>query len=84
MTTTEEQATVTCGDDVQSEIESVEVAVLLSVIFDGLSQMRPDLQMILDGRGIDRQKFSRDVRELVAVMITHPEADWEKAAAVST
>lgn len=62
---------------VPQSIEPVEVAVLLSLIFYGISPMRPDLQMILESRGIDREKFSHDVRHLVTVMVTTPEARWE-------
>jgi len=66
------------GKTVPLCIEPVEVAVLLSLIFDGMSPMRPDLAMILERRGIDRARFSHDVRQLITVMITTPEAGGEK------
>jgi len=77
--TTENQAEVsTAHETTRHGIEPVEVAVLLSVIFDGVSQIRPDLQMILTSRGIDGDKFSQDVRQMVSTMITVPETRWEE------
>lgn len=64
-------------------IEPVEVAVLLSLIFDGMSTMRPDLAMILESRGIDRDRFSHDVRQLITVMVTTPEACGENGRSPS-
>jgi len=57
---------------IRSDVEPEELAVLLSIISDGITNLRPDLQMILAGRGVDREKFSRDVRRLVTVMIANP------------
>jgi hypothetical protein len=62
------------GKTIPPGIEPVEVAVLLSLIFDGMSQIRPDLKMILESRGIDGDRFSHDVRHLMTVMITTPDA----------
>jgi hypothetical protein len=66
------------AEPVQSHIEPVEVAVLLSVVFDGISRIRPDLQMVLDSRGIDRQAFSRDVAGLIAGLIANTGIDWDR------
>ena len=77
MTTKDQTEKCTGNEQTRQEIEPVEVAVLLSVIFDGVSQMRPDLQMILASQGIDGNKFSHDVRQMVTTMITVPEARWE-------
>jgi AcrR family transcriptional regulator len=54
---------------IRSDVEPEEIAVLLTMISDGITNMRPDLQMILAGRGIDGERFSRDVRHLIAGMI---------------
>ena len=51
--------------------EPEEIAVLLTMITDGINNMRPDLQMILASRGIDKEKFSRDARRLITAMITN-------------
>lgn len=67
----------TSGETVAPGIEPVEVAVLLSLIFDGMSPIRPDLEMILKSRGIDKDRFAQDVRHLVTVMVTTPEACGE-------
>jgi AcrR family transcriptional regulator len=59
------------GDgSIRSDVEPEEIAVLLTMISDGINNMRPDLLMILASRGIDKEKFSRDVKRLVTAMIT--------------
>lgn len=56
---------------IRSDVEPEEIAVLLTMISDGINNMRPDLLMILASRGIDKEKFSRDVKRLITAMITN-------------
>lgn len=56
---------------IRSDVEPEEIAVLLTMISDGINNMRPDLLMILASKGIDKEKFSRDVKRLITAMITN-------------
>jgi hypothetical protein len=72
------------NDTQATEIEPVEIAVLLSLIFDGMSQIRPDLKMILEQKGVCQEQFSHDVSTLVTTMITTtPQASWKSEGSVS-
>lgn len=55
---------------IRSDVEPEEIAVLLTMISDGINNMRPDLLMILASRGIDKEKFSKDIKRLITAMIT--------------
>jgi len=56
---------------IRSDVEPEEIAILLTMISDGINNMRPDLLMILASRGIDKEKFSRTVKRLIMAMITN-------------
>jgi TetR/AcrR family transcriptional regulator len=50
-------------------LDPVEVAVVYTLLLESMPNMRIDLKNALDGRGIDRQKFISDIRELMGKMI---------------
>ncbi len=55
---------------IRSDVEPEEIAVLLTLISDGIINMRPDLVMILASKGVDKEKFALDVKRLITAMIT--------------
>ena len=54
---------------IRSDVDPVEAAVLLSSIAKRMSDIPPDHEKILESRGIDHDKFVRDVEELIRHMI---------------
>lgn len=55
------------------DLDPVEVTVFLTMIVKGLTEMRPDLQNVLESRGIDKHRFFADVAGFVHCMLMNNE-----------
>lgn len=56
--------------EIRQDVDSVEAAILLSVIFNGMVNMGDWSKEILESRGINQEKFSNDVGDLFLNMLT--------------
>ncbi len=57
------------GGEIRPDVDPVEAAVLLSVIFNGRVNMGDWSKEILESRGIDEQKFTKDTGNLFLHML---------------
>jgi TetR/AcrR family transcriptional regulator len=55
--------------EIKPDVDPVEAAILLSVIFNGMVNMGDWSEEILESRGIDEQKFARDIGNLFLHML---------------
>jgi TetR/AcrR family transcriptional regulator len=55
--------------EIRPEVDPVEATILLSVIFNGKVNMGDWSKEILENRGIDEQKFTRDIGDLFLCML---------------
>ena len=55
--------------EIRSDIDPVEAAILLSVIFNGKVNMGDWAKEMLENRGIDEQKFTSDIGDLFLYML---------------
>jgi TetR/AcrR family transcriptional regulator len=60
---------------IRSDLDPVEVTVFLTMILKGLTEMRPDLQKVLEGRGIDQDRFFADVAGFAHSMLMNAEKE---------
>lgn len=58
--------------EIRSDVDSAEAAILLSVIYNGMVNMGDWSKEILEGRGIDDEKFTMDVGDLFLHMLMEP------------
>lgn len=56
-------------DEIRSDVDPVEAAILLSVIFNGRVNMGDWSKEILESRGIEEQKFTMDIGDLFLHML---------------
>jgi len=54
---------------VRPDLDPVEIVVVYTLLLQSIPNMRLDLKMALEGRGIDRRRFAGDVNEFMARMI---------------
>jgi TetR/AcrR family transcriptional regulator len=57
------------GGEIRPDVDPVEAAILLSVIFNGKVNMGDWSKEILESRGIDEQKFTKDIGDLFLHML---------------
>jgi AcrR family transcriptional regulator len=55
--------------EIRSDVDPVEAAIILSVIFNGMVNMGDWSKEILKSRGIDEQKFTKDIGDLFLHML---------------
>jgi hypothetical protein len=55
---------------VRSGINTLETAVLLNIMMDGISNVQQDNRMVLASTGIDEGQFIDDARKLVEMMLS--------------
>lgn len=55
--------------EIRPDVDPVEAAILISVIFNGKVNMGDWAKEMLESRGIDEQKFTRDIGELFLHML---------------
>ena len=55
--------------EIRSDVDPVEAAIILSVIFNGMVNMGDWSKEILKSRGIDEQKFTKDIGDLFLQML---------------
>lgn len=51
------------------DLDPAEAAIVFTLLLESMPRMRPDLEDVLDGHGIDRRKFARDVGDFIANML---------------
>lgn len=54
---------------IRADLDPEEVAILLMVIIKGITEMRPDLKKVLEGRRITEHQFFSDVADFVHCML---------------
>jgi AcrR family transcriptional regulator len=64
--------------EIRPEVDPVEATILLSLIFNGKVNMGDWSKEILENRGIDEQKFTRDIGDLFLHMLKKNEKIEEK------
>lgn len=57
------------GGEIRPDVDPVEAAILLSVIFNGRVNMGDWAKEMLESRGIDEQKFTQDIGDLFLHML---------------
>jgi TetR/AcrR family transcriptional regulator len=55
--------------EIKPDVDPVEAAILLSIIFNGKVNMGDWAKEILESRGIDEQKFTKDIGDLFLYML---------------
>ena len=55
--------------EIRADVDPVEAAIILSVIFNGMVNMGDWSKEILKSRGIDEQKFTKDIGDLFLQML---------------
>ena len=55
--------------EIRPDVDPVEATILLSVIFNGKVNMGDWSKEILESRGIDEQKFTKDIGDLFLHML---------------
>jgi AcrR family transcriptional regulator len=58
--------------EIRSDVDPVEAVVLLSVIYNGKVNMGDWSKELLEKRGIDEEKFSKDIGDLFLHMLKNP------------
>jgi hypothetical protein len=55
--------------EIRPDVDSVEAAILLSIIYNGNVNMGDWSKEILESKGIDKQKFTNDIGDLFLHML---------------
>jgi hypothetical protein len=56
--------------EIRPDVDPTEAAILLSVIYNGKANMGDWAKELLENRGIDEEKFSKDIGDLFLHMLT--------------
>ncbi|MCD1295295.1 TetR/AcrR family transcriptional regulator [Methanocella sp. CWC-04] len=51
------------------DLDPAEAAIIFTMVLESVPNMRPDLKSVLDSRGIDRSKFSKDIGDFIGNML---------------